>query len=83
MVFGEPDLEIQDAGNGMVQLKVLGVDVFDPQTGDIRSGGTDSIAAWFIDTMYDEESFPRPPCLLPGCSGPVQVAENGVARGDR
>jgi adenine-specific DNA-methyltransferase len=57
VVFGEPDLEIQDAGNGMVQLKVLGVDVFDPQTGDIRSGGTDSIAAWFIDTMYDEESF--------------------------
>ena len=38
-------------------VQVLGVDVFDPQTGDIRSGGTDSIAAWFIDTMYDEESF--------------------------
>ncbi len=38
-------------------MRVLGVDVFDPSTGDIRSGGTDSIAAWFIDTDYDEESF--------------------------
>jgi adenine-specific DNA-methyltransferase len=57
VVFGEPDVEVRDAGNGMVQVKVLGVDVFDPQTGDIRSGGTDSIAAWFIDTLYDEESF--------------------------
>ena len=31
--------------------------VFDPATGDIRSGGTDSIAAWFIDTNYNEEGF--------------------------
>ena len=57
VVFGEPDLRVHDAGHGMVSVQVLGVDVFDPQTGDIRSGGTDSIAAWFIDTMYDEESF--------------------------
>ena len=57
VVFGEPDLRVHDAGDGMVTVQVLGVDVFDPQTGDIRSGGTDSIAAWFIDTMYDEESF--------------------------
>ena len=34
-----------------------GVDVFDPNTGDIRSNDTAGIAAWFIDTDYDEESF--------------------------
>jgi adenine-specific DNA-methyltransferase len=27
------------------------------RTGEIRSGGTESIAAWFINTLYDEESF--------------------------
>ena len=37
--------------------RIIGVDVFDPQTGDIRSGDTKSIAAWFIDTDYNEESF--------------------------
>ncbi len=57
VVFGEPDVIVRDTADGMVEVQVLGVDVFDPQTGDIRSGGTDSIAAWFIDTMYDEESF--------------------------
>ena len=39
------------------QVTIRGVDVFDPQTGEVRSGGTDDIAAWFIDTDYDEESF--------------------------
>lgn len=31
--------------------------VFDPNTGEIRSNDTKGIAAWFIDTDYDEESF--------------------------
>lgn len=34
-----------------------GVDVFDPNTGQIRSNGIEGIAAWFIDDDYDEESF--------------------------
>ena len=38
-------------------MKVNGVDVFDPHTGEIRSDGTSGIAAWFIDTDYNEESF--------------------------
>ena len=57
VVFGEPDIEIQDAGAGQIQVKVKGVDVFHPQTGEIRSDGPEGIACWFIDTDYDEESF--------------------------
>jgi len=57
IVFGEPDVEIETVADDQLQVKVLGVDVFDPNTGDIRSGDTKSIAAWFIDTDYDEESF--------------------------
>ena len=57
IVFGEPDVDIEPAGGDQVQVRVKGVDVFDPNTGDIRSGDTKSIAAWFIDTDYDEESF--------------------------
>lgn len=34
-----------------------GVDVYDPNTGDIRSNDVRDIAAWFIDTDYNEESF--------------------------
>lgn len=56
VVFGEPDVEILDGGPD-IRVKVNGVDVFDPNTGDIRSNDTAGIAAWFIDTDYNEESF--------------------------
>jgi adenine-specific DNA-methyltransferase len=57
VVFGEPDVEILDDGGPEIQVKVNGVDVFDPNTGDIRSSDTKGIATWFIDTDYNEESF--------------------------
>ena len=34
-----------------------GVDVFHPNSGEIRSDGADGIACWFVDTDYNEESF--------------------------
>ena len=57
IVFGEPDVEVETLPGDQLTVRVKGVDVFDPNTGDIRSGDTKSIAAWFIDTDYDEESF--------------------------
>ncbi|MBY5697566.1 site-specific DNA-methyltransferase [Rhizobium leguminosarum] len=57
VVFGEPDVEILDAPGGEIKVKVHGVDIFDPSTGEIRSDDVKGIAAWFIDTDYDEESF--------------------------
>jgi adenine-specific DNA-methyltransferase len=61
VVFGEPDIRIEPvvggSADGQVRVRVKGVDVFRPQTGEIESGGTDSIALWMIDTEYNEESF--------------------------
>jgi adenine-specific DNA-methyltransferase len=57
VIFGEPDIKIEDAGDGMIRVKVFGVDVFKPQTGEILSEGTDGIALWMLDTDYNEESF--------------------------
>ncbi|HXQ47223.1 MAG TPA: DNA methyltransferase [Caulobacteraceae bacterium] len=57
IVFGEPDIEIDALPGDELQVRVKGVDVFDPNTGDVRCGDTRSIAAWFIDTDYDQESF--------------------------
>ena len=39
------------------QVTVHGVDVFHPNTGEVRSDGPDGIACWFIDTDYNHESF--------------------------
>jgi len=57
VIFGEPDIEIQPAADGQVQVQIKGVDVFDPRTGEVRSAGADNIACWFIDTDYNGESF--------------------------
>ena len=57
VIFGEPDIDILDAENGRIQVKVNGVDVFHPQTGEVRRDGPDGIACWFIDTDYNEEAF--------------------------
>jgi adenine-specific DNA-methyltransferase len=57
VIFGEPDIEIIDAADGQIQVKVNGVDVFHPSTGEVRSDGAEGIACWFIDTDYNEESF--------------------------
>ncbi len=57
VIFGEPDIELLEAEEDQVQIKIKGVDVFHPQTGEIHSDGADGIACWFIDTDYNEESF--------------------------
>ena len=45
------------AAGAKLMIKVNGVDVFKPQTGEVISHGADGIACWFIDTDYNEESF--------------------------
>ena len=57
VIFGEPDIDLLDAGDGQIQVKVNGVDVFHPNTGEIRSDSADGIACWFVDSDYNEESF--------------------------
>lgn len=59
MVFGEPDIDIEPASKGSNDLvvRIRGVDIYDPTTGEVRPSSTDDIACWFIDTAYDETSF--------------------------
>jgi len=57
VIFGQPDIDIIEIDNNTLQVKVNGVDVFHPQTGEIRSDGAEGIACWLIDTDYNEESF--------------------------
>ena len=39
VVFGEPDVDILNEKDGRFRVKVNGVDVFKPQTGEVVSGG--------------------------------------------
>ena len=62
VVFGEPDISVEDAGQtkdgeDLISIKIHGVDIFNPATGQVQSDDTDGIACWFVDTDYNEESF--------------------------
>ncbi|WP_010090385.1 site-specific DNA-methyltransferase [Burkholderia ubonensis] len=53
---GRRDIIEVPVGEELV-VKIRGVDVFDPSTGEVRSDDPDDIACWFLDTDYNEESF--------------------------
>jgi len=57
VISGEPDIRIETLKDGQLQVKVFGVDVFKPQTGEVVSEGVDGIALWMLDDDYNEESF--------------------------
>jgi adenine-specific DNA-methyltransferase len=70
-VFGEPDIDIEKDGN---ELRVIlrGVDVYDPNTGELRPNDTSQIALWMIDTNYNEESFFVRHCYFTGGGDPLK-----------
>jgi adenine-specific DNA-methyltransferase len=57
VIFGEPDITLLPETDGKLRVKVNGVDVFKPQTGEVISDTAEGIACWFIDSDYNEESF--------------------------
>ncbi len=57
VIFGEPDIDLLEAEDGTLRVRLNGVDVFHPTTGEVRSDGPEGIACWFLDTDYNEESF--------------------------
>ncbi len=57
VIFGEPDIDILDDGDDTIRVRINGIDIFRPNTGEVRSDGPEDIACWFVDTDYNEESF--------------------------
>lgn len=55
-----------------------GVDIFHPLTGEIESGGPDTIAVWFIDTDYNEESFFVRHAYFLGANGPYKALKTSL-----
>ncbi len=56
-LIGEPDVEINKLENGKYQVELRGFDYYDPLTQELKSGGTDKIAMWMLDTDYDNRSI--------------------------
>ena len=61
-----PDIDFLPTEDGQFQVKINGVDVFRPSMGEVISGDTDDIAAWFIDTDYKRRGLLYSPRVLSG-----------------
>ena len=76
VIFGEPDIDILDAENGQVQVKIKGVDVFHPSTGEVRSDGARGHSLLVRGHRLQRGELLRPPGLLPRRQRPVQVPQD-------
>jgi adenine-specific DNA-methyltransferase len=56
-VFGQPEIKIKRSKNGEYTVELLGVDIYDPLKGEVRSSKADKVAAWFLDGDYDGRCF--------------------------
>ncbi len=58
VLVGEPDVEVDRSDDGCARVKILGYQVYDPASGNVRpSGDPRDIDCWMLDTNYDGESF--------------------------
>jgi len=78
VVFGEPDIEWDFDDDGNIIVEVLGIDVFDPKSGEVRASGKNDIAAWFIDTDYNEESFFVRHAYFMGANDPYKALKTSL-----
>lgn len=76
VIFGEPDIEILKAKDSQIQVKIVGVDVFHPTTGEVQSDGAEGIACWFVDSDYNEESFFVRQAYFLGANDPYKALKN-------
>ena len=59
-LMGQPEVSVEKQKDGRYVVEVHGFDYFDTAKGELVSGGKGKIAAWSLDTDYDERSlFPR------------------------
>jgi len=55
-VFGQPEIKVHKK-SGEIQVELVGVDIYDPLKGEVKSCGAEKVAAWFLDVDYDGRCF--------------------------
>jgi adenine-specific DNA-methyltransferase len=55
-VFGQPDIRIKKTGDEYA-VELLGVDIYDPITGEVHPSRPEDVVAWFLDQNYEGYTF--------------------------
>lgn len=56
-VFGSPRTDLRSTDDGMYEIEMQGVDIYNPVDNTIAPTNSDKVAAWFVDTDYDGRTF--------------------------
>ena len=56
-VFGLPRTKLSEVDDGKYTVTMEGVDIYEPVKDAVFSANADQVAAWFVDTDYDESTF--------------------------
>jgi adenine-specific DNA-methyltransferase len=59
VVFGEPDVDFRMRKDGLYEVEIRGVDIFNPNSGEQKSSSNveEDVACWFVDDDYNQTSF--------------------------
>jgi len=56
-VFGLPRVQLEPLEDGEWIVEMEGMDIYDPVTNTIQATKADKVAAWFLDSDYDGQTF--------------------------
>jgi adenine-specific DNA-methyltransferase len=80
-VFGQPRITVRRSKKeeGMFEVEMEGVDIYNPATDEVVSTGAGKVAAWFLDGDYDGRTFCVTQAFFPDRSAweKLQKALNG------
>jgi adenine-specific DNA-methyltransferase len=77
-VFGSPDVKLEKRKDGSHIVRLLGVDIYDPNTGELRQSRGEDVAAWFLDQDYDGYTFCISQAFFPSDSGAWEKLERAL-----
>ena len=73
-VFGLPRVRLEAADDGEYIVEMEGVDVYDPVTNTLRETKAGKVAAWFLDSDYNGQTFCITQAFFPDSSAWSKLA---------
>jgi adenine-specific DNA-methyltransferase len=74
-VFGLPEIEVDAVKDGSYTVTLKGVDIFDPVENTVRSTGASKVAAWFLDSDFDNRCFCITQAFFPNQDAWAKIAK--------
>lgn len=69
-LVGQPDIDIEETGEDIWQVKIIGFDYYDHQSNKVIPSGAEEVALWSLDSNYDGKSLFPSQIFFPNAQSP-------------